>query len=67
MFDFVSGERKSVDVVLGKGDILEGVFSSRKWGGVTLLGSGVDVHTCVYAGGYCASCECVSMRAFVCL
>lgn len=53
-------------MVLGKGDILEGVFSSRKrvgWGGgggavirVTLLGSGVDVHACVYAVHHVSAC-----------
>lgn len=34
---------------------------------LTLSGSGVDMHACVYARGYCASCECVSISAFVCL
>lgn len=64
--DFVNGERKSLEAVeLGKRDIVECVFSSRKWvfqsgdgGGahirLTLSGSRVDVRVYVYVGGYCA-------------
>lgn len=63
MRDFISEERKSQAVELGKGDILEAEFSHRKYvfqrmdgGGadirLTLLGPGVAVHVRVCSEGH---------------